>query len=141
MKTATIGSKIRQERESRAITLREFARRLGISAAYLVDIEKNRRLPSKKILQKVADLLELPISTFDELSPELPKPVRAWIKKHPKANVGKDKKGAPPKNLWAVELEELEKEKLILIVSPITKKVLDVSTEKLKPEPEEEDED
>ena len=55
---------------------------------------------------------------FDDKHPECvwtvekmkPKDTEAWIKKHPKANVGKDKKGAPPKNLWAVELEELEKE-------------------------------
>ena len=70
-----------------------------------------------------------------------PKETEAWLKKHPKVNVGKDKKGDPPKNLWAVELAELEKEKMIVVLSPITKKVLDVSTEKLEPEPEEEDEE
>ncbi|MHA1263594.1 MAG: hypothetical protein ACTSRS_00010 [Candidatus Helarchaeota archaeon] len=70
-----------------------------------------------------------------------PKETEAWIKKHPKAAVGKDKNGNPPKNLWFVELEELEKEKLILTISPITKKVIDVKTEKLEPEPEEEDEE
>jgi transcriptional regulator with XRE-family HTH domain len=83
MSIATIGSKIKQERENKKITLRKFASQLGISAGYLVDIEKNRRLPSKKILQKAADLLELPTSTFDEFSPEIPKPVKSWIKKHP----------------------------------------------------------
>ncbi len=83
MSISTIGSKIKEEREDRKITLREFARQLGISAAYLVDIEKNRRLPSKKVLQKAADLLEIPISTFDEFSPEIPKPVKDWIQKNP----------------------------------------------------------
>ncbi|MHA1129413.1 MAG: hypothetical protein ACTSQI_04255 [Candidatus Helarchaeota archaeon] len=70
-----------------------------------------------------------------------PKETEAWIKKHPKANVGKDKKGAPPKNLWAVEFAELEKEKLIIMISPITKKIIDIETEELEPEPEEEDEE
>ena len=67
-----------------------------------------------------------------------PKDTEKWIKKHPKAVVApKDKD--PPKNLWFVELEELEKEKLILVISPLTKKVVDISTEKLQAEPEEED--
>ena len=69
-----------------------------------------------------------------------PKDTEAWLKKHPKADVGKDKKGNPPKNLWSVEFAALEKEKLILILSPITNKVVDIQTEKLEPEPEEEEE-
>ena len=78
-----LGQKIRKEREKKKVSLREFARQLGIAAAYLVDIEKDRRLPSKEILQKTADLLELPISIFDEFSPEIPKPVRNWIEDNP----------------------------------------------------------
>ena len=88
-------------------------------------------------------------SKFDDKHPDCvwnvgkmkPKETEAWLKKHPKANPGKDKKGLPPKNLWFVELEELEKEKLTLIISPITKKVLDIKSEKLEPEPEEEEEE
>jgi len=83
MHIQSLGEKIKQERTKRKISLRELARKLGISAAYLVDIEKNRRLPSEKILQKVADLLEVPTSVFDEFSPEVPKPVKDWIQKNP----------------------------------------------------------
>lgn len=83
MNKSTLGVKIEQERKNRRISLREFARQLGISAAYLVDIEKNRRLPSGKVLQKVADLLEIPMSAFDEFSPEIPKSVMDWIRKNP----------------------------------------------------------
>ncbi|MFX1296538.1 MAG: hypothetical protein ACFFD2_16985 [Promethearchaeota archaeon] len=64
-----------------------------------------------------------------------PKATEIWIKKHPKAVAN------PPKNLWIVELEELEKEKLIIVIDPLTQKIVGTSTEKLKPEPEEEDED
>jgi len=83
MNKSTLGAKIEQERKNRRISLREFARQLGISAAYLVDIEKNRRLPSGEVLKKVADLLEIPISAFDEFSPEIPKSVMDWIRKNP----------------------------------------------------------
>ena len=70
-----------------------------------------------------------------------PKETEAWLKKHPKADVGKNKKGDPPKNLWAVEFAELEKEKIIVVISPITKIVVDIETEKLKPEPEEKEDE
>jgi transcriptional regulator with XRE-family HTH domain len=83
MISGNLGQKIKKEREKKKVSLREFARQLGIAASYLVDIEKDRRIPSKEILQKTADLLELPISIFDEFSPEIPKPVRNWIEDNP----------------------------------------------------------
>ncbi len=66
------------------------------------------------------------------------KEIEAWIKKHPKAEVQKG--AAPPKALWLVELEALEKEKLVVVVSPDTKKVVDAHIEKLEAEPAEEEE-
>ena len=83
MDNISLGQRIKQERQKKKISLREFARKLGISAAYLVDIEKNRRLPNEEVLQKMADLLDVPVSTFDEFSPEVPKPVKDWIDSNP----------------------------------------------------------
>lgn len=68
-----------------------------------------------------------------------PKDTEAWIKKHPNATV--TTKATPPKALWLVELEELDQEKLVIIVSPDTKAVVDVKTEKLEAEAEEEEEE
>jgi len=79
----TLGKKIKQEREKNEISLRKFAEKLKISPAYLVDIEKNRRLPKGELLQKIADLLDIPVSDFDEFSPEIPKPVRDWLHDNP----------------------------------------------------------
>jgi transcriptional regulator with XRE-family HTH domain len=83
MKGQTLGEKLKLERENRKISLRKFAQKLEISPAYLVDIEKNRRLPTEGVLQKAADLLDIPVSAFDEFSPEIPKPVKNWLKKNP----------------------------------------------------------
>jgi transcriptional regulator with XRE-family HTH domain len=83
MKSQTLGERLRFEREEKKISLRKFAQQLGISAAYLVDVEKNRRLPSGELLQKAADLLDIPVSIFDEFSPGLSKPIREWIEKNP----------------------------------------------------------
>ncbi len=78
-----IGEKIKSERIKKKISLREFSRKLEISAAYLVDIEKGRRLPKHELLQKIADLLDTPVSTLNKYNLEMPKNIRDWIEKHP----------------------------------------------------------
>jgi len=78
-----IGEKIKSERIKRKVSLRELSRNLGISAAYLVDIEKGRRLPNYKLLQKIADSLEIPVSALSKYNLEMPKQIRTWIEKHP----------------------------------------------------------
>ena len=83
MNKRTLGEKLRAERLARKLSLRGFASDLGISAAYLVDIEKNRRQPSAPLLQKAADALDIPLSSFDEFSPEIPKPVKEWMDMNP----------------------------------------------------------
>ena len=86
MEAKTLGKKIKQEREKKGVSLRKFAQKLEISAAFLVDIEKDRRLPTEELLQKTADLLDIPVSVFDEFSPDIPKPVKDWLEKHPHLN-------------------------------------------------------
>jgi transcriptional regulator with XRE-family HTH domain len=60
----TLGERIRELRESKDISLREFAARLGISASFVSDVELGRRFPSDKVLAEMAKLLG---TTFDEL--------------------------------------------------------------------------
>ncbi len=50
MDTVTLGSFIRERRESLGKTLRGFAAELDIAAPYLHDIEKDNRTPSEKLL-------------------------------------------------------------------------------------------
>ena len=65
-----------------------------------------------------------------------PKKTEAWIKKNKDAI-----KGEPPKNIWFVEYEQLDTEKLILYINPNTKEVVGTEVEKLKPPAEEEEEE
>ena len=78
-----IGEKVKSERIKKKISLREFSRKLEISAAYLVDIEKGRRLPNHELLQKIADLLDIPVLTLNKYNLEMPRNIRDWIDKHP----------------------------------------------------------
>ncbi len=60
----TLGEKIRQLREKKDMSLRELAKKVGISAAFLSDIELGRRYPSDKYLSAIARALDTPL---DEL--------------------------------------------------------------------------
>lgn len=56
----TLGNFITQKRLERDITLRGFAQKVGISAVYLCNIEKDRRpLTAEDTLEKMASLLLL----------------------------------------------------------------------------------
>lgn len=61
----TLGQKIRELREAKDISLREFAKKLGdLSASFVSDVELGRRFPSDKVFAKMAHALGV---TVDEL--------------------------------------------------------------------------
>jgi len=53
----TLGKLIRELRVKKDFSLREFAKKLGLSAPFISDIELGRRYPSKEVLAKMADIL------------------------------------------------------------------------------------
>jgi transcriptional regulator with XRE-family HTH domain len=54
----TLGQRIRELREKKDLSLREFAKQLGgLSAPFLSDVELNRRYPSEEVLSKMAKVL------------------------------------------------------------------------------------
>ena len=50
----TLGQKIRELRQEKDISLRELAKKLDVTAAFLSDIELGRRFPSEKVLSAMA---------------------------------------------------------------------------------------
>jgi len=56
----TFGQFIRERRETRDLSLREFAKKLGdLSAAFVSDVELGRRFPSEEVLAKMAHVLDV----------------------------------------------------------------------------------
>ena len=55
----SLGQRIRELRDKADLSLRGLAMRIGISAPFLSDIELGRRFPSKEILAKLADALDV----------------------------------------------------------------------------------
>lgn len=50
----SLGEYIKQKREEMDYSLREFARKIEITATFLSDIEKGTRHPSDEVLQRIA---------------------------------------------------------------------------------------
>ena len=53
----TLGQKIREIREEKDLSLRELAKKVEVSAAFLSDVELGRRYPSDKVLASIARVL------------------------------------------------------------------------------------
>ena len=85
----SLGSEIRRLRFEVDVTLRSFAKKIGVSAAYLSDIEHNRRRPAEKVLRRIASELRVAGATYEmlaELDTRLDPEIRAWIAETPGVN-------------------------------------------------------
>ena len=82
----TLGNEIRRLRLEADFTLREFARKLGISAAHQSDIEHGRRMPSEKVLRDTASALAHVGASYEalkELDARLGSELEEWVRKNP----------------------------------------------------------
>jgi transcriptional regulator with XRE-family HTH domain len=71
--TTPLGRRLRELREERDMSLREFAEDLGdLSKAHLSDIELGRRNPSPALLAKMADVLKVPLEELQRLDARPP---------------------------------------------------------------------
>lgn len=62
----TLGQRIRELREAKDISLREFAKRVGdLSPPFVSDVELGRRFPSEKVLAKMAQVLEVSVDELE----------------------------------------------------------------------------
>lgn len=69
----TLGEKLRELREKKDISLREFAKKLdGASAAHVSDIELGNRYPSDGLLKKIASLLDISVEDLQKFDNRAP---------------------------------------------------------------------
>jgi transcriptional regulator with XRE-family HTH domain len=55
----SLGDIIRRQRELNALSMRQFARMVGISNPYLSQIERGLRAPSEKVVDAIAESLQM----------------------------------------------------------------------------------
>lgn len=71
MRYTSLSSRIIDYRTGKAVSLRQFAKQLRISAPYLTDIEHGRRFPSSDVLARIAEATQTPIEELRVLDPQL----------------------------------------------------------------------
>ena len=63
---ASLGEIIRRQRELSELSMRQFARMVGISNPYLSQIERGLREPSEQVVEAIADSLQVSADTLLE---------------------------------------------------------------------------
>lgn len=72
MKTKTLGQRIREIREEKDFSLRELAKKIQVTPAFLSDIELGRRNPSEKTLKNIGQVLDAPIEELRDYDTRFP---------------------------------------------------------------------
>jgi transcriptional regulator with XRE-family HTH domain len=87
MTSESLGQTIRQLRLAADYKLREFATLVGLSAAYLSDIEHDRRNPTEDVLRNIAAVLakrvEVTYETLRSLSARLETDLQRMVQQNP----------------------------------------------------------
>ena len=65
-----IGRVIRRERQDRRLTIKELGDKAGLSEIYVGEIERGQKYPSSKVLESIAQALDLDIADLLELMAE-----------------------------------------------------------------------
>ncbi|MFN3193864.1 MAG: helix-turn-helix domain-containing protein [Aureliella sp.] len=84
----TFGCHLRQLRVEHDITLRDFARRLGVTPTYVSQIEQDYCKPPKAhVVEKMAQILNQDVDEFLTLAGRLPEDLCEVIRSHPASMV------------------------------------------------------
>ncbi len=81
----SLGEIIAEARKNSGLSLRAVAAKISVKFPYLADIEKDRRVPSEKVLRALSEQSELNLS-FDELMSKagrIGEEAELYIKEHP----------------------------------------------------------
>ena len=62
----SLGQRLHELRDKADLSLRELAKRIGVSAPFLSDIELGRRFPSEEMLAKLARALNVSLSDLKQ---------------------------------------------------------------------------
>jgi transcriptional regulator with XRE-family HTH domain len=68
----SLGPFMRRRRDELDISLREFAKRLDCSAAFISDIELGRRHPSERVLAEIARVLDVKLEKLQAMDERAP---------------------------------------------------------------------
>lgn len=79
----TLGKKIRELREAKGYTLREFALQAGISSPFLSDLERDKRRPTDETLMAIAKKLSVTFEELKKFDGRINDEVKEWLNEKP----------------------------------------------------------
>lgn len=106
----SLGQRIRELREARDLSLREFAKQLDASPAHISDIENDRRFPSPPLLRSMAQHLRADVEELKKLDVRPPMADLRRIARNEPA-FGLALRKLAEKNITSDEIMELAKKK------------------------------
>jgi transcriptional regulator with XRE-family HTH domain len=74
-----IGELVKERRLRRNWSLRQLGSQIGVTPAYVADIEAARRLPSAELKDRIAAVLEIPAEELAAADTRLTADLRDWI--------------------------------------------------------------
>lgn len=74
---------IKTKRLARKWSLRQFGAQIGVTPAYVADIEAGRRLPSAELKERISSVLEIPAEELAAADSRLTADLRDWIEERP----------------------------------------------------------
>jgi len=80
---AELGDLIRKERLARNWSLKRLGEAIGVTAAYVGDIESDRRQPGPELKQRIASALNIAPETIEAVDNRLSSELREWIDERP----------------------------------------------------------
>lgn len=81
---STLGELVKAGRLERKWSLRKLGTEIGVTPAYVADIEAERRLPSSELMDRISTVLEVPLESLAAADARLSTELRDWIEERPK---------------------------------------------------------
>jgi transcriptional regulator with XRE-family HTH domain len=78
-----LGELIRKQRQARNWSLRRLGEEIGVTAAYVGDIEANRRQPSPELKQRIASVLNIAADDLEAADSRFSSDLREWVEERP----------------------------------------------------------
>ena len=80
---SNLGELIKKKRMARQISLRDLGVKIGVTAAYVADIEANRRLPGADLKDKISAALDISAEELEEADDRLSSDLQNWVEQSP----------------------------------------------------------
>src|SRR6202041_4071107 len=78
-----LGELLRKKRTARQMSLRDLGQKIGVTPAYIADIESDRRLPSSELKHKLSAALDIPAEELEEADNRLSSDLQEWVQQRP----------------------------------------------------------